>query len=63
MSEKLTRLLSPEALAEYLGVPVATIYQWNYRRSGPRALRVGRHLRFRPEDIQSWLDAQAVRAR
>ena len=50
------RLLSVGDLAAYLGVPVKTLYQWRHKGIGPRGLRVGRHLRYRPKDIDSWLD-------
>lgn len=51
-------LWTTEELAAYLGVPVATIYAWRGRGHGPSAIRVGRYLRFRSEDIDSWLDRQ-----
>ncbi|HUC37959.1 MAG TPA: helix-turn-helix domain-containing protein [Acidimicrobiales bacterium] len=44
-----------EDLATYLKKPAATLYQWHHRGIGPRALKVGRHLRYRPSDIESWL--------
>ena len=50
------RLLSVEEVAELLQVPVRTIYQWRYRGDGPRSLRVGRHLRFDPADLASWIE-------
>ena len=51
--------VSPEELATELGIPVKTIYQWRYRRTGPKAHRIGRHVRFRRRDIETWLTAQA----
>ena len=42
-------------MAAYLGVPVTTLYQWRYRRVGPRAIRVGRHLRYDSADVRAWL--------
>jgi excisionase family DNA binding protein len=51
----LDRLLSVEELAAYLDIPVATIYAWRYRRQGPPGFRVGRHLRFRREDVERWI--------
>jgi predicted DNA-binding transcriptional regulator AlpA len=45
-----------EELAELLQVPVVTIYGWRYRREGPAAIRIGRHLRFDPADFSRWLD-------
>jgi len=49
------RLLSAQDLALYLEVPVKTIYTWRHRNTGPRGFRVGKHLRFRWRDIESWL--------
>ena len=49
-------LLSPEDLASYLAVPLATVYRWRTRREGPRGIRVGRHVRYRVDDVERWLD-------
>lgn len=51
-------LWTTEQLAGYLGVPVATVYAWRTRGEGPPAIRVGRYLRFRSEDVAAWLDSQ-----
>jgi predicted DNA-binding transcriptional regulator AlpA len=37
-------------------MPVETVYQWRRKRTGPRGFRVGRHLRFDPEDVRRWVD-------
>lgn len=47
--------LTVEGLAELLRVPVRTIYTWQHQGTGPRAHRVGRYLRFRRPDVESWL--------
>jgi len=31
---------------------VKTLYTWRYKRVGPRGHRVGRHLRYRWEDVE-----------
>ena len=49
------RLLDVQQLASYLRIPVKTQYAWRYRQVGPPAIRVGRHLRYRWEDIAGWL--------
>lgn len=49
------RLLSARELARYLEVPVKTIYTWRYHKTGPQGFRVGKHLRFRQRDVESWL--------
>ncbi|RPF25750.1 helix-turn-helix transcriptional regulator [Georgenia muralis] len=51
-------LLGVQDLAEYLGVPVRTIYDWRQTGHGPRGFRVGRHLKFAVSDVVAWLDAQ-----
>ena len=51
-------LLSPEELAVFLGVPLPTIYRWRSRRAGPPGFRVGRHVRYRLEDVHEWLDSR-----
>ena len=53
------RLFSPDEGAGHLGVPVKTLFQWRYKGVGPRALRVGRHLRYRGEDVEAWLQRVA----
>jgi excisionase family DNA binding protein len=53
------KLLSPTELADYFGIPIATIYQWRHRGVGPRGMRVGKHLRYRRSDVEQWLESQA----
>lgn len=43
--------------AEYLGVAVKTLYQWRWQKFGPQSYRVGRFVRYRPDEVQSWVDA------
>jgi excisionase family DNA binding protein len=56
------RLLSAEELAAYLRVPVSTLYVWRTRGNGPQALKVGRHLRYRSDDVEDWLERRKVPA-
>ncbi|HEU6445319.1 MAG TPA: helix-turn-helix domain-containing protein [Gaiellaceae bacterium] len=52
---QLAPLLTSKQLAVILRVPVNTLYAWQTRGTGPPAIRVGRHTRYRVEDVQSWL--------
>jgi excisionase family DNA binding protein len=52
-------MMTPEDLANFLGVPVATLYRWRHQGDGPRAYKVGRHLRWRRADVEQWLDLQS----
>ena len=61
--ERHDRLVDVEELVDYLGVPVATLYQWRYRSEGPPGFRVGRHLRYRWIDIEEWISDQLRRTK
>lgn len=51
--------MTVDEVAVYLGVPKQTLYQWRHQNRGPIAFRVGRHLRYRREMVDSWLEQQA----
>ena len=53
------RLLTTEEVADYLQIPVQTIHYWRYFGRAPRAIRVGRHLRFRLDDLLDWVEERA----
>ena len=53
----LAPLLSIEDLAEYLSVPVTTIYDWRVDGKGPCGVRGGRHVKFSQRDVQAWIEA------
>jgi len=62
MKKETRRLWVPDELAEYLGVPVKTLYRWRLTGYGPEAIRVGKHLRWTEESVAEWLDAQKASA-
>lgn len=49
-------------VAEYLGIPKATVYAMNSRGSGPRRYRVSKVVRYRRAEVEAWLEQQAVPA-
>lgn len=53
-------LATAQELAEFCGVPLATVYQWSHRGGGPPLIKVGRHLRARWEDVERWLDEHTI---
>jgi hypothetical protein len=52
------RLWTVHDVSAFLGVPVGTLYQWRYMRIGPPAYRVGRHIRYDPAAVRTWLNTQ-----
>ena len=48
--------LTPTDLADKLHIPIGTVYAWNYRGTGPRAAKIGRHLRYRRSDVNAWIE-------
>lgn len=54
-----TRYLTPDDLVELFDLPsVETVYQWRRKRIGPRGFRVGRHLRYDPDDVRAWVKSR-----
>ena len=51
-------LMSPTNVAEYVQVPLATVYRWRTHGDGPVGFRVGKHVRYRREDVDAWLEEQ-----
>ena len=58
----MAKLMTAEEAADYLRVPIRTLYDWRLKKAGPPALRVGKYLRFRQESIDYWLDQHADRS-
>ncbi len=48
-------LATPEEVAAYLRVTIDTLYEWRRSRTGPKASRAGRHLRYAWPDVDAWL--------
>jgi len=54
------RLMSLTDVSEMLGIPVHTLYRWRYKGDGPVGYRVGRHVRYRREAVEAWLEQRAA---
>jgi excisionase family DNA binding protein len=55
-----SEFLSVQQLADRYSVPVQTVYAWRNSQTAPKALKIGRHLRFRLSDVLEWEERQAV---
>jgi predicted DNA-binding transcriptional regulator AlpA len=45
-------------VAEYLGVPASTLYQWRAKRYGPPGRRIGKYVKYMPDEVRSWARKQ-----
>jgi len=62
MDEQVYRLWGVKDVSAFLGVPVMTLYHWRRSGYGPRGTRVGRYIRYRPEEVRAWFDEQGREA-
>ena len=53
------KLATTQDVADYLSTTPAALAQWRYRGTGPKFVKVGRHVRYRWEDVTDWLDSRA----
>jgi hypothetical protein len=53
-------ILTQEKAAELIGVKPCTLAMWRHLGRGPTYLKIGRACFYRRDDIEAWLDAQAV---
>jgi len=51
-------MMSVTDLAKYLGVPVATVYDWRSNGTGPVGHRFGKHVKFSVPDVRLWVESQ-----
>jgi excisionase family DNA binding protein len=51
-------LVSRQEVADFLGIPAATLTQWAHNRKGPKYVRIGRHARYAWADVRQWLAEQ-----
>ena len=53
-------LWGTDDVAEYLGVPIKTLYKWRLEHHGPPCARVGKHLRYVPDDVVAWVEGRKL---
>ncbi|HUV31684.1 MAG TPA: helix-turn-helix domain-containing protein [Acidobacteriota bacterium] len=58
----MNKLLTPDEVAELLGVEKSTIYQWTHQGFIPH-VKLGRLIRFRRDKVDKWLQKKSVAGR
>ena len=52
------RLWTLSETAQYLGISMGTLYQFNHKGIGPVFFRVGKYCRYDPRDVLVWLSSR-----
>ena len=55
---KLDELLNERAVARITGLSVATVRRWRLLRQGPKYIKIGAAVRYKPDDISVWLESR-----
>jgi excisionase family DNA binding protein len=53
------RLMTIDEVAEYTRLSKSTLYKLGSQGRGPKAARLGKHLRFRRSDVEAWIAANS----
>jgi predicted DNA-binding transcriptional regulator AlpA len=51
-------LLNEYDVARVTGLSVASVRRWRLLRQGPKYLKIGAAVRYKPEDISAWLESR-----
>ena len=51
-------LLNEHDVARITGLSVASVRRWRLLRQGPKYLKIGAAVRYKPEDISAWLESR-----
>jgi excisionase family DNA binding protein len=47
---------TPPQLSEYLQIPEETLRKWRLQGTGPKYVRIGKHVRYRRMQVDRWLE-------
>jgi predicted DNA-binding transcriptional regulator AlpA len=51
-------LLNEYDVARITGLSVASVRRWRLFRQGPKYLKIGAAVRYKPEDVSAWLESR-----
>jgi predicted DNA-binding transcriptional regulator AlpA len=58
VNNTLETLLNEHDVARISGMSVASVRRWRVLRQGPKYLKIGAAVRYKPEDISAWLESR-----
>jgi predicted DNA-binding transcriptional regulator AlpA len=56
-SNTLETLLNERDIARITGLSVASVRRWRLLRQGPKYVKIGSAVRYKPEDVSAWLES------
>ena len=54
------QLVNEYQAAEQLCIAVQTLRNWRHMRRGPAYLKISRSVRYKPEDLEAYMDANRI---
>lgn len=58
IQNSLDSLLTEHDVARITGLSVASVRRWRLLRSGPKYLKIGASVRYKPEDLAAWIESR-----
>jgi predicted DNA-binding transcriptional regulator AlpA len=59
-SNSIETLLNEHDVARVTGMSVASVRRWRLLRQGPKYLKIGTAVRYKPEDFAAWLESRPI---
>jgi predicted DNA-binding transcriptional regulator AlpA len=57
-NSSLVALLKEHEVARITGLSVASVRRWRLLKRGPKFLKIGSAVRYRPDDVSAWLESR-----
>jgi predicted DNA-binding transcriptional regulator AlpA len=54
-------LLNEHDVARITGLSVASVRRWRLLRQGPKYIKIGAAVRYKPKDVMAWLSSRDIR--
>ncbi len=51
-------LLNEHAVSKMTGMSLASVRRWRLLRQGPKYIKIGAAVRYKPEDVTAWLNSR-----
>ena len=56
-------LLNERQVSEVLSISVASVRRWRLLRQGPKYVKIGAAVRYKPEEVAAWIESSCARGK